>query len=73
MSEGVVEINSDGRIIFANASALGLINKPEEKLIGTLFIDLFDGESQKRVKRLLEKKQKGKKTRVREAPFRLNA
>jgi len=53
MSEGIVEINPEGRIIYANESAADLIKAPEEKLIGTRFVELFAGESHKRVSRLL--------------------
>lgn len=41
MSEGVVEINAEGRIVFASAAFLALFNLPENEILGTPFGDLF--------------------------------
>lgn len=43
MSEGILEITYDGKIVFANLSALTLINTVDDKLLGTNFLDLFTG------------------------------
>lgn len=40
MSDGILEI-TEGRIVYANPSALNLTRIPEEKLLGSHFIDLF--------------------------------
>lgn len=41
MAEGIVEINSEGRIVFANSASLSLIGIPEGKLLGANFVDLL--------------------------------
>jgi PAS domain S-box-containing protein len=48
MSEGILEISSKGRILYANPSALLLISIPEERLLGTNFVDLFVGADRER-------------------------
>lgn len=42
ISEGIVEINA-GRIVYANPTALSLLDKREDQLLGTYLPDLFDG------------------------------
>lgn len=41
MSEGVVEINAEGRIVFASDAFLTLVNLPENEILGASFGDLF--------------------------------
>ncbi len=53
MSEGILEIMLDGRILYANPTALSLINRPEEELLGFNFIDLFSTKDRQRVGELL--------------------
>ncbi len=40
MCEGILEINEEGRIIYASSVAVALIGLPEEKLLGARFLDL---------------------------------
>lgn len=65
MSEGILEINSEGRIISINSFALSLLNKPEEKLLGSYFIDLFSKDDRQRVLGLMKIKN-GKPKRITE-------
>ncbi|SPD76055.1 conserved hypothetical protein [uncultured Desulfobacterium sp.] len=53
MSEGILELNSETRIVYANPSAISLIGVPEESLISSAFTDLFDEEHQRVIKELL--------------------
>ncbi|MCK4829712.1 PAS domain S-box protein, partial [bacterium] len=48
------EITSDGRIIYANATALNFFNITEEKLLGSNLVKLFAGDDCQRVLRLLK-------------------
>ena len=41
MSEGVVEVNAEGRIVFASAAFQSLVNLPENDILGASFGDLF--------------------------------
>jgi PAS domain S-box-containing protein len=54
MSEGILEINSDGRIIYANPFSISLISKSEEEILGFKFTDLFDNDDHQRVDDLIE-------------------
>jgi PAS domain S-box-containing protein len=47
ISEGVLELNSEGKVIFANNVALSLFGGSEEMLLGKPFIDLFDETERK--------------------------
>ena len=48
MSEGILELNSEARIVYANPAAISLIGVSEETLISSTFTELF-GEDQKRI------------------------
>jgi PAS domain S-box-containing protein len=54
ISEGVLEVTSEGRIVYTNSIALSIIGIPEEKLLGSHFIDLFSAADRHRVAELAE-------------------
>lgn len=54
ISEGVLELTIEGKIIYANPATISLIGIPEEKLLGSNFTALFDDFHQFRVKELLD-------------------
>ena len=54
LSEGVIELAANERIIFLNSSAVALISMPEEKLLGSGFRDLFQKQYQDKIIELLE-------------------
>jgi len=72
MPEGIVEVNPEGRIIYANDSAVRLIRAPEEKLIGTRFVELFTGKNQQRVSQILSRPRKFSRKRGEDSVVRLN-
>ncbi len=72
MSEGILEINSEGRVVYANPFALSLINIPEEKLLGSHFFDVFSGNDRQRVCDLMEITDDKPKTITEDSPLRLN-
>jgi PAS domain S-box-containing protein len=41
MSEGILEITPDGKIVYINPKALSLIQRPEDQLLSSDFTDLF--------------------------------
>jgi len=55
MSEGVVGINSEGRIIYANPSFFSMLEFSGYELYGSYFTDLFSGIDRIRVNKLMEK------------------
>ncbi len=54
MSEGIMEINAEGRILYANPTAISLINIPEEQLLGAEFLKLLTEYEGQRVSELLK-------------------
>ena len=72
MSDGVLEINSEGRVVYANPFALSLIGIPEKKLLGFHFIDVFSGDDRQRVCDLMEIADVKPKIITEDHPLRLN-
>jgi two-component system cell cycle sensor histidine kinase/response regulator CckA len=72
MSEGIIEINSEGRIVFASSATLSMIDIPEENLLGSYFVNLFSGDEHLRVCDLMKKMDKGTKRITEDSPLRLN-
>ena len=54
MSEGILEISPEARVIYANRSAISLIGIAEEKVLGSNFIDLFWEIDRQKIQRLLD-------------------
>jgi PAS domain S-box-containing protein len=72
ISEGILEINSEGRVVYANQFALSLINLPEKKLLGSHLIDVFSGDDRQRVRDLMEITDVKPKTINEDHPLFLN-
>jgi PAS domain S-box-containing protein len=73
MTEGILVITSDGRVVFANPAALALIQRPEEKLLGMGFHELFSENDRRRICQLLETTDEKFKTITEDAPAYLNS
>lgn len=54
MSEGVFEVTAEGRITYANPSALSLAGLPEKKVYGVHIAQLFPGQDGKRMRVALD-------------------
>lgn len=61
MSEGILELSPEGRIVFANPSASVLFGIPELDLLGKKVVDLMEKEAAQKVQKLLEEGLSGKK------------
>jgi len=72
MSEGVLEINSEGRIVYANPAALSLFDMSEKNLLGSNLAEVFPGDSRYRVSDLMKTKGDKSKTITEDSPLRLN-
>ncbi|MCP4578876.1 MAG: response regulator [Deltaproteobacteria bacterium] len=55
MSEGVFEITADGRITYANPSALSLTGLPEKRVYGVHIAELFPVQDAKRMRAALDR------------------
>ena len=56
LTEGILEINPDGKIVYANRPACALTGLLEEELLGLDFFQLFSRNDRKRIQERLEKK-----------------
>ncbi len=54
MSEGILELTSDARIVIANPSAISLVGISEEKLLASKFLELFEKENKQRIKTIFD-------------------
>ncbi len=72
MSEGILEINLEGRIVYVNSAALTLIDILEKDLLGSYFVDLFSGDDHQRIYDLMKIEGAKSKTITEDAPVRLN-
>ncbi len=57
MSEGIVEIDKNGRVVFANPPALAILSSSDSDLLGTRLLDHFEGDARKRVEERLSNKK----------------
>ncbi len=54
MAEGILEVTSDARVVFANPTVSALTGIPETSLLGASFFILFEGRSLERIERPLD-------------------
>lgn len=57
MSDGILEITKEGRVVYANPRALFLINKPIEKIVRAHVHELFNMSDRRRVVTLLNTRE----------------
>jgi PAS domain S-box-containing protein len=72
MIEGILEINPEGKIIYANPAAISLIGLPEEDLLASSLPKLFGEEDQKRVESLLASKDTWSRAISEESLLKMN-
>jgi diguanylate cyclase (GGDEF)-like protein/PAS domain S-box-containing protein len=72
ISEGILELNLNSKIIYANHFAHLLIGIGEEELLGSYFTDLFDDPHKMRVKELIDLIDYGPQEITDDLPLMLN-
>ncbi len=72
MSEGILEITSKERIVYANPTALSLIGISEKELLGSHFIKLFAENEHQRIEELLKTVGDKPVTITEDSPVNLN-
>lgn len=72
MSEGILEVTAEQRIVYVNPAAVSLFGIPEEKLLGMSFTDLFGPTERATMEGLLEKMYSWSLTIADESPLCLN-
>ncbi len=53
MTEGILEISEDGRVVYANPAAIVIIDLPEEKLLASPVLEIFPTNYQRPVSELI--------------------
>jgi len=72
MSEGILELTSDGRVVYANAASISLLGMEEEKLLASDFTELFHESCRQRVSQALERPDSLLHAISEDAPVALN-
>jgi len=72
MSEGILEISSEGRIIYSNSVACSFMDVEETKLLGSHFAEVFSNGDRKRVADLLKTLNDTPKKTIEDTPVVLN-
>ena len=72
MSEGILELNANAKIVYANPAALSLINITEEDILGADVIEFFQGSHRQRVENLLEMNEGVARAITEKCPFELS-
>ena len=72
MSEGILELTLEGKIIYANPSVTRLIDIPEENLLASNFIELFHGDDRERIKEIMANLDDKPMTSAEDSPVKLN-
>ena len=72
MSEGILELTTDGRIVYANPVAISLIGRAEEKLLALDLTKLFQRNDRQRIKKLLDTPEYTPQTISEDSPLVLN-
>jgi len=72
MAEGIIELTSEGKIIYVNPSGISIIGIPEEKLLGLNFTYIFNDMQKEMIQQLLEIDDESPKAMAEESPLTIN-
>jgi PAS domain S-box-containing protein len=72
MSEGILELTFEARIVYANPAAISLIGVPEEKLLATSLTEMFHDSHRQRIEEMLNAAVGAPQTIGEDSPVTLN-
>jgi two-component system cell cycle sensor histidine kinase/response regulator CckA len=72
MSEGILELTSEARIVYCNPVATSLLGAPEEKLLASDFAELFKENDSQRIRKLLNTPEHNSRTISEDSPVAFN-
>ena len=72
MSEGILELTPEARIVYCNPVAVSLLDMPEDKLLASDFTELFQENDRQRIKKLLNTTDHTSRTISEDSPVALN-
>ena len=53
MSEGILEVTTEAKVVYANPTAMSFLSKSDQTLLASDFTELFQGDDRKRIKKAL--------------------
>ncbi len=72
MEEGIIELTSDGKIVYVNPACISVIGVPERYLLGSNFLDLFSNTQSAMINDLLKTKGMSTLSMFEESPLFIN-
>jgi len=72
MSEGILEVTPEGKVVYANPAALSLTDKPEGKLLASHFTDLFSENDRIRVQNMFDQMRSKSQLIAQDSPVTLD-
>lgn len=72
MSEGIFELNPEGRVIYVNPAAVTLTNLKEEEVLGVYYYNLFDDTDRLRIRKDMDRINEDTQKVIRITPSSLN-
>jgi PAS domain S-box-containing protein len=72
LSEGILEITPGGRIVFANPAAIALTGIPEERLLASSVLGLFDNREREQVRAMIDRVTAEASVVTGDSPVKLN-
>jgi len=72
MSEGILELTLEARIVYANPTAIFLLGRTEERLLASDFTELFQKNDRQRIRKILETPDNASQTISEDSPVTLN-
>ncbi len=73
ISDGIIELSSEGKIIFANPAAVSFMGTPEGVLLGSAFVELVHERDRQRIEKLLLKINGGSEKITLDTPLIMNS
>jgi len=73
ISDAIIELAPEGRIVFTNPAAVSLMGFPEEELLGSKFTELINEDDRKRIEDLLIRIDEGSKQVDLDIPVLINS
>lgn len=72
MSEGILEVTSEAKVVYANPIAVSLLSKSDQTLLASDFTELFQGDDRKRIKKALTAPEAASEVSAAYSQFELN-
>ena len=73
MSEGILEVTSDAKVVYANPTAVSLLSKSDQTLLASDFTKLFRNDDRKRIEKALTSPEYASSPVLEDTQFELNS